>query len=195
MESHPNYSMCYSNFETVDENNDLVYWPNRVQYLRRSKTGDNFRELIKGNYIMTLTMFYRKNILDDPLFKGGLDYALAFQCVLLGTCYYSQEIMSHYRLHEDSMIHTKQNWISQKKNECWKYYIKRYLNSKEFRRRFFEHVLICGTIDARLISHYRSGSDEREYAKMMIKECPILKWYLLLGLMLRLYHTIMKRFK
>ena len=195
MEEHPQYTLCYTDYETVNQNGDIITWANHASNRKRSFSGDIFRELLKGNYVQTLTMLFRNDILNDVQYKGGLDYALALQCAFHGRCHYLSEKTGCYRLHADSAIHTINNKISQLSNEIWERYVNRYLQSNSVKRKGLEHIRICGTIDACLISKKRSGGLQAEQAKRVLQLHPKLKTYMLVGVLYRLYHTIMKHTK
>lgn len=195
MEAHPDYSMCYTDYQTVDAQGECIDWHNHPMNLARSFTGDNFRELVKGNYIQTMTMLYRTEVIKNPDYQSGIDYALSLVCALMGKCAFIPDKTACYRLHNASATHTAMEYVGAASLKAWEYYVELYLSKAQYRRSAWEYLLICGTIDACLISKNRSGGVQAEQADRVLKHHPELKKYMWLGVMYRLHHTIVKRLK
>lgn len=195
LEAHSEMVCCYTNYGTVDKNNQMIEWPNHNKNISRSFTGDNFRELINGMYMQTLTILYRKDVLESLDYQGGIDYSLALACALMGKCSYLKDVTANYRLHNASATHTAMDYVRTASLKAWEYYVELYLSKTQYRRPLWEHLLICGTIDACLISKKRYGGVNAEQADRVLKHHPELKKYMWLGVLYRLRHIIVKRFK
>ncbi len=63
LENNPNATFVYTNFQTIEENGDYIIRPVYEDYARNSFSGDIFGRLIRGNFILTLTTCFRKDIL------------------------------------------------------------------------------------------------------------------------------------
>ena len=162
LENHIEYTLCYTDYTNVDEHNKSITWSNRQKNIKRSITGDNFAELLKGNYIQTCTMLFKKNIYEEKDFIGNLDYALSLQCALLGKCVFIPQQMSNYRIQSNSIIHTQYDHIQKLSQEIWLKFSERYNSEKRYHRRGFPHIKIMSIITYRLWSILISGTDEEK---------------------------------
>lgn len=196
LEANPNYSMCYTDYTNVNDSSVSIVWPNRKFNINRSYSGDIFAELLKGNYIQTCTILYRKSITDDKEYQGRLDYELSLQCALNGKCFFIKTKTASYRLQPNSAIHTLNEQLQCITIDIWRRYVDRYVNRCEYRRTLFSHVHIMSIISARMISMARSkNKTEKEIFDTILKANPILYIYVPFGLILRTYNVIRKYFK
>lgn len=100
LESHPDYAMCYSGFETVDENGRPILRSNYEKAMRMSRSGDILLNLLVTNFILTCTTLFRNDVLTDYNnlhFKYGHDYTLFLFAATKGKCEYFPQQMSAYR--------------------------------------------------------------------------------------------------
>lgn len=194
MEEHSDYSMCFSDYTNVNEYGETILWPNRKQNINRSYTGDIFAELLKGNYVQTCTMLYRKGITNDAEYLGRLDYELSLQCALIGKCSFIKEKTACYRLQPNSAIHTMNERLKDISNDVWRRYVCRYLKHKIYKRSFFTHVHIMSIITARMISMIRTKKQhEREIVDAILKANHILYVYMPLGTIIRFCNVVRKK--
>jgi len=193
LETHPQYTMCYTDYCTVDHHGNEIEWYNHKFYFNRSYSGDIFRELLQGNYILTLTILYRKDLLrKEKLASSSIDYSLFMNLALLGPCAFLNKKTSCYRIHNCSITQTDPSFVGEASLYAWLDFAHIYLSNKQYQRHSVEHSRICGTITARIISMLRTGGDHSYLAKKFLHQHPMVKKYLLLGLFYRLRHTIIK---
>lgn len=190
LEMHEDYVMCYTDYNTVDNNGSIIEWSNHLKNINRSHSGDIFKELLRNNYIQTLTVVFRKKVIDDPEFVGGIDYALFLQCALLCKCHFMNLKTGCYRLQENSAIHTLSHYVSDICSRAWRGYVNRYMTSSRYKRSLFEHMRICGTICASLISKMRSGVSQKREACSILQCYPELKKYWWLGVFYKVNYRI-----
>lgn len=101
LESHPDYSMVYTGFNTVNAEGKDLYIPRYVEAQEKSVDGDIFKLLLRGNFIQTCTVCYRKDVYYTSIHKNApyaLDYKLFLSLSLLGKCKYLPDITSNYRV-------------------------------------------------------------------------------------------------
>lgn len=196
LENHSNYTMCYTNYATVNHYNISINWINKDTNIARSKTGDIFAELLKGNFVQTCTMLYRYDVCEDSEFLASLDYEYALQNAISGDCVFLVDITACYRLQPNSAIHTINERLRCITVDIWRRYVDRYVNRCKYRRTLFSHVHIMSIISARMISMARSkNKTEKEIFDTILKANPILYIYVPFGLILRTYNVIRKYFK
>ena len=107
MESHPDYSLCGHAAYFADESGELL----KDRYFRISKgSGDLSTEEIISSWTMaTCSLLYRKACRTDIVipFKGNCingDYAMLVYLSMKGKVYYSDELMSAYRVCSNGSI-------------------------------------------------------------------------------------------
>jgi glycosyltransferase involved in cell wall biosynthesis/GNAT superfamily N-acetyltransferase len=194
LESNPDYSMCYTDYTNVNAAGELIVWSNREKNVNRSFTEDSFAELLKGNYIQTCTILYRKTITDDKEYQGRLDYELSLQCALKGNCFFMNAKTASYRIQPNSVIHTMGEKIKNITNDVWRRYVNRYLMQKKYKRALFQHIHIMSIITAQMISMIRTKKHtEREIVDAILKANHILYVYMPLGTIIRFCNVVRKK--
>ena len=194
LESNLDYSMCYTDYTNVNAAGELIVWSNREKNVNRSFTGDCFAELLKGNYIQTCTILYRKTITDDKEYQGRLDYELSLQCALKGNCFFMNAKTASYRIQPNSVIHTMGEKIRNITNDVWRRYVNRYLMQKKYKRALFQHIHIMSIITAQIISMIRTKKHtEREIVDAILKENHVLYVYMPLGTVIRFCNVVRKK--
>lgn len=104
----PQVVLAYGNAEFMDEDGRrtgrTVITPEQVH------SGDIFKPLLENNFISTLTVITRKNIIERAGYfneslklRGTEDYELWLRISLFGKVKYIDEILSYYRTHEDNI--------------------------------------------------------------------------------------------
>ena len=110
LESDDSVSMVYTSFKTVDSKGNLMLRPDYENYKKRSFNGDVFYKLItSGNFIMTLTTCFRKEIYENDVMKGYpimLDYALFLGVSSMGKAVFLPEETGCYRYVENSAMNS-----------------------------------------------------------------------------------------
>lgn len=193
LEIHSNYTMCYTNYVTVDHHNNPISWTNKDINIARSKTGDILPELLKGNFVQTCTILYRCDVCKDSEFLARLDYEYALQNAINGECVFLNDITACYRIQPNSAVHTMNEKLKQISIDIWSRYVCRYLNRQRYKRALLEHVHIMSIISAIMISMVRSERlNEIEIVGKILKENPIVFIYMPLGLIIRAYNVIRK---
>ncbi len=118
LESHPDYSMSYTNTLYYDQNNDFYYHGKQEAIRSKLQSNISCEDIIKyPAIIMTLTVVMRKDVLfqindSDPfIFESGNfllgDIPNWYTASRLGKVHYLDEITSVYRVLDNSASHIK----------------------------------------------------------------------------------------
>jgi len=126
LESHNNYSMVYTAFQTVNQEGDIIERENYERMMQRSRSGDILPMLLETNFILTCTTIFRRDIFDQPWYQGlsfAHDYTLFLTASICGYCAYFPERMSAYRKNPNGAMATRRNMINKMFNETkiWVY--------------------------------------------------------------------------
>lgn len=195
LELHPEYSMCYSDYQTVDGAGNLFDWPNHDKHVKVSFTGDNFRNLMKNNYIITASTLYRKDIILNPTLPSSWDYSLFLNAALVGKLCYIPQKTACYRLQPNSVVHIAYELVNSGLNEVWYQFAAHYVITPSVHRGFWEHMMILGTIDANLISKMQINGSDVERAKHFLHAHKLLLLAYPIGFMMRVRNRILKRLR
>lgn len=195
MEEHEEFSMCYTDYQTVDENGRIFDWPNHAKHVKVSFAGDNFRNLIKSNYIITASTLFRTDIILNPSLSLSWDYSLFLNAALVGKLCYIPQKTACYRLQPNSVVHTAYELVNSGLNEVWYQFASYYVTTPSVHRSFWEHMMILGTIDANLISKMLIQGSDAERAKGFLHAHKSLKLAYPIGFMMRVRNKIAKRFR
>ena len=106
LENHPDYGMCYCNFQVYDVAKDLYVQIPNAKY-------EGINDLILKNYIATLTTMYRRELSRkyfneiNPKSKNWKmgDYPKWLWMELESKIYYIDEVVATYRRLPESMSH------------------------------------------------------------------------------------------
>lgn len=134
LESDDSVSMVYTSFKTIDSKGNLMLRPDYENYKKRSFTGDVFYKLItSGNFIMTLTTCFRKEIYENDVMKGYpimLDYALFLGVSSMGKAVFLPEETGCYRYVENSAMNSNIRSIQNNYLHVKKHFVCALINGK-----------------------------------------------------------------
>lgn len=131
LESDPLISLVYTNFETVDDIGNKIHRGDYEVHKNRSRTGCVFFELLKGNFVMTLTTCMRREVFESSLYREApakFDYAVFLTAASLGTLAYLPEKTACYRQSPNGMMSTKRGQINKALLEIRLFFIQKYLD-------------------------------------------------------------------
>lgn len=143
LEVNPDYSMCFSSFKTVDEDNKELEIDEYKEYIEMSYTDNDILKLIKGNYILTCTVLLRSHIFSSKEYsmsKYKLDYSLFLSAAWNGRLKFFEESMSAYRIVQAGMMKSKHSYVAFACNQIQKYFFDLWLD-KEYRKFNFQDVV------------------------------------------------------
>ena len=129
LEREPNVSMVYTAFINVDQDSNIISRDVYEQFMKESRSGNNLKRIFEGNYILTLTICFRKSVYESDLFSNSpskIDYSIFMTASFLGDVVYIPDKTSCYRYNPNSMISTKPKVIYDAVELSKKYYIKKF---------------------------------------------------------------------
>ena len=142
LENDDAYGCVYTGYKTVDKNSIDCYFAPSMHHQLRSFTGDIFSSLIYGNFPQTLTILFRRSLLDILLLPPvEVDYSLFMKCALQKDFYFIPSITGAYRINPNGMIQTGDFFRLDIKGLATYYYIQ-YLKNKQFRRSWIPSLKI-----------------------------------------------------
>ena len=105
LEGNPDHTFVYTGFNVVDQEGRILEGHKFEKRMGMSHSGNNyFNLLVNMNYIMTLTIFFRKGVIR---YKTGVyDYGYFLQASRLGYAYYLPDRTSNYRINPNSIMNT-----------------------------------------------------------------------------------------
>lgn len=145
LEQNPEIGMIYTGFDTINEKGNVVDVEYFKKYIERSKTGDVFRTLLNGNFIMTLTTCFRREcICSKYLYKAPsfVDYSCFVCAALFWKVYYLRDITGCYRITSTGAMATRAEEVNSAIEESYLYYSSLYVLGKSRKRSLFESMKI-----------------------------------------------------
>jgi glycosyltransferase involved in cell wall biosynthesis len=99
LDSHPEYSMCFHDVQIVSEKGNLI----SIQASRGKKHTYTLKDLLKGNFIHTCSVMYRRGLFEefpDWFYKTSVaDWPLHILNAEHGDIGHISEVMGAYRVH------------------------------------------------------------------------------------------------
>lgn len=140
LENSHNVILVYTNYNVVDDKNNyliLAFWEKNKE---RSHSGDNFPDLVKGNYIMTLTTMFRRELLTNSLLKkckNTMDLNYFRAASTMGDYSYIPEVTASYRRNPTGMTMSNHSIIDRNAKQINLFYNHFYLKS------FYKKYKLC----------------------------------------------------
>jgi len=111
LENNPEYGMVYTDIRTVDSNGDEIEHPLFNSIRKRYGEGYIFTELLKGNFIGTCSVMYRKDLIpetagDKDRYWFIYDYWLWLRIASKSKVHFLNEVTSAYRIHDNNITRT-----------------------------------------------------------------------------------------
>jgi hypothetical protein len=108
LDANPRAVLVYTNFRCVGADGEPISRPLIETFPLRSHSGDNLTTLFRyGNYVMTLTTMYRREVWDSEAYKcrpHNLDLSLTMSAALMGDFIWLPEQTACYRSLESGMV-------------------------------------------------------------------------------------------
>lgn len=129
-ESDKNVSLVYTGFRCVDENGEEMDRPYFDQLMKISKTGDLFYDMLKQNFIMTLTTCFKKEIIQSTVIKDApysQDYLYTLFASAMGKVVYIPDRTGCYRFVSNSLSNSRKKKVYETNQHIGIYLSKLYL--------------------------------------------------------------------
>lgn len=110
LEKNVDFGMVYTDVKIIDKYNNIIE-NNANNICKRYMSGWIFTALLKGNFINTCTVVFRKDLLPEGMDNAGklwfvYDYWLWLRIAINSKIYFMNEITGAYRFLEDSVSHS-----------------------------------------------------------------------------------------
>ncbi|MBQ4406245.1 MAG: glycosyltransferase [Bacteroidales bacterium] len=143
LEKNNQYVMCYTGFKVVSAEKEPIKSEFAISNLKKSFSGDIFDELLKGNFIQTMTVCYRKEVEDTPIFRkcpAYMDLSLFLSLAWMGLCKFFPETTSVYRHHGNSITRSIPEYIYNRGNIIGDYFYELYRKERGDQKTFLENM-------------------------------------------------------
>lgn len=171
LEGNEEYGMVYTSFNTVDEFGDNLILDFYNKSIFKSFSGDVFLELLKGNFILTLTTLFRKEIVMSEFNNKNyfFDYLLFLNAAGMSKVHFCDIKSGNYRINQNGAIRSRNEEYLKKKMRVLIYVSSLYLTRTYYKRNFIKHIQIIEKITERLIAIYFSNFDRRNIVSLFLK--------------------------
>ena len=196
LENNNKVMMVYTNYETVDENKNIIVRPVYDKYKSYSKSGDILPILFKSNFPLTLTVMVRTEVYQSSLYKNApasLDYLLFVSASFIGDAFYISEKTGAYRLNPNGMMHKGAVRTSSAYSLLFPYIFIEYAKGKHKKETFWNDILIKHRIMLKSLSIYLCDHD-KSLIFSLLNTNKILILFLLTGCIEKIINKIIKVF-
>ncbi len=190
LERHPDVTLVYTGFNNVDVKSNVIKRP-YYEYIRhKSKGGDILHNLMYRNFIMTLTVCYRRKLhltnvyINNP---APFDYGLSLAAAMYGKIAYIPMATGNYRLTPGSMITSHKETISRKLRASRLFCIKCFLQGEGMKRLWYRKCIIEYNI-------IKGSLYDKEELNALFREFTYLKLYCPVCLVEEFLLKIFKKF-
>jgi len=129
LESHPEASMCYTGFQTVDNNGVPFYSEKYEQWNKEGRSGELFFDLLDHNIVLTPTTMFRKEVFLTDIYTNTplrLDYFAFLAAAAIGELIYLPERTACYRSTPSGAMATQLPWVVERYNKIREYFLTEY---------------------------------------------------------------------
>lgn len=142
LENNEEYGCVYTAYETVDTKGNTIELLSSVRHMNRSYTGDIFCELLVANFPQTLTVMFRKELINRFSPPYSFDYSLFLSIAIQQKFYYLPEKTGAYRINPKGMVQSGDLCKRFDFNAVKLYFYIEYLRDKSFWRKAEDHQKI-----------------------------------------------------
>ncbi len=150
LDANPHAVMVYTNFKCVGADGEPVSRPLIEQFPQRSHSGDNLSTLFRhGNYVMTLTTMYRREVWDSEAYKcrpNNMDLCLIMSAAVTGDFFWMPEQTACYRSLESGMVKTSLRKGAHWAQDVYRHYALRVMHGQCKPLPFHQHIRITTLI-------------------------------------------------
>ena len=150
----------YTRYLTVDVASNVCEFLPAEHHQRRSFTGDIFSALMYGNFPQTLTVLFRKDLLDFSFAPPSeIDYSLFLKLAIQKDFYFLQDVTGAYRINPNGLIQSGEFFKNDTQGLLMYYYCQ-YLKHPHFKRTIKNDLKIHWAFLRNLcyVSNFRNNS-------------------------------------
>jgi glycosyltransferase involved in cell wall biosynthesis/RimJ/RimL family protein N-acetyltransferase len=111
LEANPEYGLVYSDFKIIDKEGNDIDQPAHKSIRERYQEGYVFTELLKGNFINTCSVVFRKELMPGDIYVSEkswfiYDYWLWLRVATKSKIHFINEATAAYRFHDGGVSHS-----------------------------------------------------------------------------------------
>lgn len=172
LDANPRAVLVYTNFRCVGADGEPISRPLIETFPLRSHSGDNLTTLFRyGNYVMTLTTMYRREVWDSEAYKcrpHNMDLSLTMSAALMGDFIWMPEQTACYRSLESGMVRSNLQkglrWIQ----DIYRYYAGLVMNGQCKPLSLGQRIHLTTLILMRALK-----KKEHQLKKDVLRACPL----------------------
>lgn len=152
-------SLVYTGFMNVDQNGDVITRKFHDDILKESKSGDMLSKLLRGNFIMTLTVCFKREVILSELYKRvpiSMDYSLFLSATEIGDFAFIPACTGAYRRVPTGAIMSRKKEIDDCLCTIYRYFSMKYLDGQLRKRNLKSNFLIKLSIIERAVKLLRN---------------------------------------
>lgn len=175
LDTHPKVMMVHTGFQPVDINSKRLDIPYLEEYMERSECGNVFMKLMRGNYPLTLTSIFRREVLDSDLCNKcqyKYDYTYFLSAASLGEVYYIPDRTGCYRINPEGLMHTSKRTVDIALGRIRIYFTKCLLDGK-IAMASKKDIKICAKM---ILGGIFSLHPNKDYCRFVLSNPAILKY-------------------
>lgn len=157
LEENPGTTLVYTAFSTIDKNGTPIHESFYDNNIKKSFSGDNLFLLLRGNFIQTLTVCFRKDIICSELFLNcpiKYDFTFFLSAAVFGKFKFMDSSTGCYRVTRTGAMGTESALYLNYKTEVLHYFAKKLL-SLSYRRLSISEIVKSRIKLARIFYHYK----------------------------------------
>lgn len=191
LESQSDISFVYTGFKCVDLNGIVVERDKYKDFASKSRTGNIFLDLLRGNFVMTLTTCFRREVFFLDCLKTSpsrVDLSFFLSALTIGNAYYLKDETAAYRNNPISVTNTGTNWLATELKRIIIHYLELLVNNKiscPFNIRFNAKTFIVDR------AFSKKESFRSEYC-MLMRKYKSLYFYVLPAMLMKIKRRINK---
>lgn len=172
LEENDDYGLVFSDITMIDENNDElrnVVFHEKIKKLYKS--GHIFWDLLKGNFINTLTICARKRIILEylnnfPFEEFSYDYRIWLHVATYSQIKYFDEITAHYRVHSQGISRIS-NFFNKRTPLVMQSALYNYLQAHKGNKETLNTEVIVDTVFKIITNKHLSINEKRPILKLI----------------------------
>jgi len=145
LEGTTSISLVYTGFKNIDENDAVIKRDYYDQLCLESPSGDILGDLFKKNYIMAVTVVYRRIVCECQLYNNSpksYDYAIFLAASILGKIKFLPDKTACYRMNSGSLIVSHKESLQPTFDRIFVYFSEAFLDGAGFKRTYSQRIKI-----------------------------------------------------
>lgn len=135
LEANDEYGCVYTAYETINAEGDIISFEPSKKHMGRSFSGDIFYELLVDNFPQTLTVLFRRELLNNNFTPPyNFDYTLFLSLAIQKKFHYLPFPTGNYRISPKGLVQSGELWRAFDFTEIKLYFYLQYIKNKKYQR-------------------------------------------------------------